>query len=379
MMGVVAPLTRVLIDRGDRHNKQIAGNRPFLVAVRSATYNLPIEPENKEVILAEVAKITHGFVGSDLRGLCHYVVNEMHRQSTPTELAVDDFRAALKYVKPASLSELISKIPERHLNELFGMQDVIERLRSTVIEPFTHFDRYLTFGIDPPRGVLIHGPPGVGKTVLGCALVQETGFNCVYVDGPKIRSKVVGESEANIAKIFAQARDSAPCVLLIDQIDMLVPSRGMDTSSENTGERIVTCFLTEMDGVLSSGRGAALHGRIFIVAVTNRPHVVDAAILRPGRLDEHIFIPPPKVESRLAILRGYLKSMPNDLTEPDLKHLAEQMAGYSGADIENVCREAALIALRKNLSAETIHLADVMSAMNAIRPSLDTLLEKPLI
>ncbi|KND01571.1 uncharacterized protein SPPG_03371 [Spizellomyces punctatus DAOM BR117] len=331
---------------------------------------LPMDPNASDDMLRSVSEATHGFVGADLESLCHTAFMHWQRNTeTQKHITLDHFLLALKTVKPANLLELTAQVPKRHFSDLFGLEDVIKHVQTSVLRPFKHLDRYAALGINPPRGVLLHGPAGVGKSVLSYALVQEAGFNCIYVDGPKIRSKVVGESEQNITKIFAQARSSAPSILLIDQIDMLVPRRGMDMSSENTGERIVTCFLTEMDGVLSKSAGAD-NRTVFIIAVTNRPDVIDAAILRPGRLDEHIYIPPPNAEARHKIFQGFLSRIPNNLETTDLCHLAQLSDGYTGADIENVCREAALSRLRIDLTSEMIGREDLLAAMESVRRNM---------
>ncbi|KAI8917717.1 P-loop containing nucleoside triphosphate hydrolase protein [Powellomyces hirtus] len=343
--------------------------RQRLCILQHICKELPIDPIAKSDILQTVSDITHGFVGADLESLCYTAVS-CWQQHHPNDahLSLADFTEALKLTKPASFQELSSHIPRKNFSDLFGLDDVIQLVLTSVLRPFTNLDKYTVMGITAPRGVLLHGPAGVGKSVLSYALVQEAGFNCVYVDGPKIRSKVVGESEQNIARIFAQARANAPCILLIDQIDMLVPSRGMDTSSENTGERIVTCFLVEMDGVMSRS-AQSYNTTVFIVGVTNRPHIVDPAILRPGRMDQHIFVPAPGKEARRAIYKGFLANMPNTLTDEDVQRLAEESEGYTGADIESICREAALLRLRADLSSQTITDEDVRSAMKTVRRS----------
>ncbi|KAI8826793.1 P-loop containing nucleoside triphosphate hydrolase protein [Fimicolochytrium jonesii] len=332
---------------------------------------LPLSPTNKTEILEAISDVTHGFVGADLQSLCHTTVFVWQQRNPSTDtLALEDFLRALELVKPASFQELSSRVPKRAFTDLYGMGEVIKRIQNSILQPFTHLESYAAMGINPPKGVLLHGPPGVGKSVLSYALVHEAGFNCVHVDGPKIRSKVIGESEANIARIFAQARANAPCILLIDQIDMLVPRRGMDSTSENTGERIVTCFLVEMDGVLSKSSAGGYNDTIFIVAVTNRPEIVDPAILRPGRLDEHIHVGPPGLEARREVYSGFLATMPNTLTEEDVDELSRISEGYTGGDIESICREAALRRLRIDLDSQQISKQDVLDAMGSVRKSV---------
>ncbi|KAJ3178087.1 hypothetical protein HDU87_003872 [Geranomyces variabilis] len=324
--------------------------------------NLPIA----DGVIADVADATHGFVGADLEALVNaaawgWRMNSSHREFVTSA----DFAAARAVVKPASFAELGSRIPRKRFGELFGVEDVVDRLRTAVLRPFANLDAYAALGVHPPRGVLIHGPAGVGKSVLSYALVREAGFNCVYVDGPKVRSKIVGESEQNIARMFAQARTNAPCILLLDQIDMLVPPRGTSSSSENTGDRIVASFLTEMDGVLAS-RG------VFIVAISAHPECVDDAILRPGRLDEWVEVPMPGADARRKIWDGFLGRMPGGgrFEEAEMERLVAASAGYTGADIESVCREAALSRLRADLNSLEVTQADIWQALTCVRRSV---------
>ncbi|KAI8998424.1 P-loop containing nucleoside triphosphate hydrolase protein [Gaertneriomyces semiglobifer] len=295
--------------------------------------------------------------------LCHAVVvywNTLNPR--PPTITLSDFQHALTLIRPASLGDLTSSIPKTSFMDLFGLEAAIQRIQLTVLKPFSDQGYYRSFGIGPPKGVLIYGPSGVGKSLLSYAIVHESGFNCVHVDGPKIRSRVVGESEQNIARIFAQARAAAPCILLIDNIDTVVPARGSDLTSENTGERIVTSFLTEMDGLFSKAV-EDIGRQVFIVATTNRRGHIDPAILRPGRLDEHIHIPIPDNEARRDIFKGCLQKMPHSITAQDLDDFVTATVGYTGADIENVCREAAFNTLRKDLNSQMITKEDIIISM----------------
>ncbi|KAJ3022101.1 hypothetical protein HKX48_007034 [Thoreauomyces humboldtii] len=197
----------------------VVDSRQRLVILRHMCRGLPLPASLSPDILQTVSDATHGFVGADLQSLCHGAIShwQQHASDRP-ELCAADFQAALLTVKPASFQGLTSPIPSKTFADLFGLEDVISHIRSSVLRPFSNLEKFTSLGIKPPRGVLIHGPAGTGKSVLSYALVAEAGFNCVYVDGPKVRSKVVGESEQNIARIFAQARANAPCILLIDQV-----------------------------------------------------------------------------------------------------------------------------------------------------------------
>ncbi|KAJ3025492.1 UNVERIFIED_CONTAM: Cell division control protein 48 B [Siphonaria sp. JEL0065] len=225
------------------------------------------------------------------------------------------------------------------------MQDIQDRVKSIILDPWR-----ITLANNgnesiAPRGVLIYGPSGVGKTQFGMALAQEIGFNHVVVNGSDIRSKIVGESEANIRKIFEDVRQKSPCVLFIDQLDAVVPRRGAESTSENSGNRVVTSFLTEMDGILASTQSVS---HLIIIAVTNNREAIDPAILRPGRINEFLYIAPPAEKERTDIFRGFLNGVPNNLTDAEFGSLGSQSVGCSGADIENYCREAAFVCMRED-------------------------------
>ncbi|KAI8054897.1 P-loop containing nucleoside triphosphate hydrolase protein [Thamnidium elegans] len=215
---------------------------------------------------------------------------------------------ALKIVRPSNLNEFASKIPDITFSDLFGIDDIIQEIKTSVIQPFRHPESYLALGISPPKGILIHGPTGVGKTMLCSALAAEAGVNFLLVESSQIRSKVIGESEKGIAKLFSQARANSPCILFIDQIDMLLPKRGTSNSSENTSDRIVTGFLT----------------------ATNRIDSIDPAVLRPGRFDEHILIPLPDDKQRLDIIKGISSRMPIVLNDTELNQLVQRTKNWSG-------------------------------------------------
>ncbi|KAF9429780.1 hypothetical protein BGZ94_009548, partial [Podila epigama] len=269
--------------------------------------DLPMKPNERPDILKKVARVTHGFVPTDLQALCTesalQLISEMSPSTSSSRLTSGSpctrsidfsyFERALKTIRPSGMGEYQTKIPNVTFDALYGIQEAISDLRVSVIEPFNNPQKYIDLGISPPRGVIVHGPPGVGKTMLCCALAEELGINFMLVESSQIRSKVVGESEQNIARIFAQAKANAPCILFIDQIDVLAPARGSTHTSENSGDRIVTSLLTEMDGFFTSGSGKTAEVEVLVLAATNRPEVIDPAILRPGRLDQIAYIPVP--------------------------------------------------------------------------------------
>ncbi|CAG8674691.1 9060_t:CDS:10 [Funneliformis mosseae] len=309
-----------------------------LQILKIMTKKIPSAVEEKDFILERVSRSTHGFVAADLQCLCTHVAMELlHENKGPSRafFTLNHFEKALKVVKPSNLNEFQTKTPDIKFSDIFGIDDIIDDLKMTIIEPFNNPQEFLQFGISPPKGILICGPPGVGKTMLCCAIAAETGINFMLVESSQIRSKLVGESESKIANMFAQAKANSPCVLFIDQIDVLAPVRASNMTSENTGERIVTSLLTEMDGFFTSKHSQGPEVEVLVIAATNRPEILDPALLRPGRLDQHIYIPPPTLEEQINILINHTD-------------------GFSGADLDNLCREAALISIRENINNETV-------------------------
>ncbi|KAG0351575.1 hypothetical protein BG005_008934 [Podila minutissima] len=353
--------------------------------------DLPMDPTLRPIILKKVARATHGFVPTDLQALCTesalQLIAEMSTSgpnnimSTATPTATIDFsyfERALKTIRPSGMGEYHTKIPTVTFDQLYGIQDAIMDLRISIIEPFNNPQKYIDLGISPPRGVIVHGPPGVGKTMLCCALAEELGINFMLVESSQIRSKVVGESEQNIARMFAQAKANAPCILFIDQIDVLAPARGTTHTSENSGDRIVTSLLTEMDGFFTAGSGKSAEVDVLVLAATNRPEVIDPAILRPGRLDQIVYIPVPDQTTRRAILEGFMAKMPMSISSEEVTRLSEDTEGYSGADLENLCREAALICLRQDIQNKEITLDHLQAARMVSKPSLLGFKDEPL-
>ncbi|KAF9928778.1 hypothetical protein FBU30_002098 [Linnemannia zychae] len=334
------------------YDLHLKGVEQRLGALRVLSKDLPMELIQKETILHNVAKITHGFVPTDLQALCVEcalaLISQTAVSHTTPLVDMSYFDRALKTIRPSGMSEFLSKIPAVTFNDLYGINAAIADLKVSIIEPFHNPGKYISMGISPPRGVIVHGPPGVGKTMLCCALAEELGINFMLVESSQIRSKVVGESEQNIARMFAQAKANAPCILFIDQIDVLAPTRGSTNTSENSGDRIVTGLLT----------------------ATNRPDVIDSAILRPGRLDQIVHIPAPDQKTRQAILEGYMSKMPIKVTSDEIQSLSQTTVGYSGADLENLCREAALICLREDITNTEITLSHLESAKLVSKPSL---------
>ncbi|KAF9350852.1 hypothetical protein BGX26_011019 [Mortierella sp. AD094] len=353
----------------------LKGVHQRLQVLQILSKDLPMDPQQRPEILQKVAKATHGFVPTDLQALCTecalILISKMAVGAASDKMIdFSYFAQALKTIRPSGMGEFLSKIPTVTFNDLFGIQDAIADLKVSIIEPFHNPGKYIDMGIAPPRGLLVHGPPGVGKTMLCCALAEELGINFMLVESSQIRSKVVGESEQNIARMFAQAKSNAPCILFIDQIDVLAPSRGSTHTTENSGDRIVTGLLTEMDGFFSGSSGKGAEVDVLVLAATNRPEVIDSAILRPGRLDQIVHIPVPDEKARQSILEGYTSKMPLRISSEEMQELAKSTEGYSGADLENLCREAALICLREDITNTEISIPHLEAAKLVSKPSL---------
>ncbi|KAF9573770.1 hypothetical protein EC968_008049 [Mortierella alpina] len=315
------------------------------------------DPKEKSEILRKVARATHGYVPTDLQALftesAVALISQMASgQGFSSNIDLSYFNHALKTIRPSGMGEFQSKIPTVKFCDLYGIQEAIADLRVSIIEPFHHPEKYLDLGISPPRGVIIHGPPGVGKTMLCCALAEELGINFMLVESSQIRSKVVGESEQNIARMFAQAKANAPCILFIDQ--------KWTASSQEVQKREPRWMFLSSQVPLNADK----------VCATNRPEVIDAAILRPGRLDQIVHIPVPDLKARQEILEGYLSKMPMRISPEEIADLARTTDGYSGADLENLCREAALICLRQDINSIEIVQSHLEAAKLVSKPSL---------
>lgn len=325
------------------------------------TKALPFESfEERQAILEEISKITHGYIPSDLQSVCTQSIMQIIKHEGPLRLS--HFMQSLTIVKPSSLSEFGSKIPSVRFSDIYGLDDIIQELKTCVIQPFQHPEIYLDLGIEPPKGILLHGPTGVGKTMLCSALASETGVNFMLVESSQIRSKIVGESEKSMSKLFSQARANSPCILFIDQIDMLLPKRGTSQSTENTSDRIVTSFLTEMDGLLTKSSKDNAQIDLLVIGATNRIETMDPAVLRPGRFDERIYIPSPNDEQRLNIIKGISSKMPISLKDEELGELVQATTNWSGAQLDNLFREAAMVSLRESVNNTKIESSHIKQA-----------------
>ena len=318
------------------------------------TRNMPLADD---VNLEKLAEITHGYVGADIAALCREAAMkalrrilpqiDLEREEIPVEVleslkvTMDDFMNAYREITPSALREIEVEVPAVRWDDIGGLHDVKQQLRETVEWPLKYPDAYEKIGVDPPKGILLYGPPGTGKTLLAKAVATESEANFVSIKGPEVFSKWVGESERAIRELFRKARQVAPSVVFIDEIDSIAPMRGLVTTDSGVTERVVSQLLTEMDGL------ERLEG-VVVIAATNRPDIIDPALLRPGRFDRVIYVPPPDEEARLEILKVHTRRMP--LAEDvDLKEIAKKTEGYTGADLEVLCREAGLAAIRENI------------------------------
>jgi len=338
------------------------------------TRNMPLA---KDVDLDELAEITHGFTGADLAALCREAAMHALRRVLPKidleserippeilenlKVTKQDFMEALKDVQPSALREVMVEVPEVHWSDIGGLEDVKQQLREAVEWPLKHPEYFEEMGIDPPKGILLYGPPGCGKTLLAKAVATESEANFIAVKGPEVLSKWVGESERAIREIFRKARQAAPCIIFFDEIDAIVPMRGTRFDSGVT-DRIVNQLLTELDGIV------LLKG-VVVLAATNRPDILDPALLRPGRFDRVIYVPPPDYEARLEIFKVHTRRMPLD-EDVSLEELAKETEGYTGADIAAVCREAAMTALREVGRPTKVKMRHFRAAMERVPPSL---------
>ena len=347
------------------------------------TRNMPL---SKNVVLKEIAKVTHGFVGADLNSLAKEAAMIVLRRILP-ELKVEgiedgqpipkeileklmvtqkDFVEALKVVRPSAMREVLVETPDVSWEDVGGLDDVKSKLKEAVEWPLQKPELFKRMGIRPPRGILLYGPPGTGKTLLAKAVAKESEANFILVNGPSMLSKWVGESEKAVREIFRKARQTAPTILFFDELDALVPRRN-STSDSKVNERIVNQMLTEMDGLERLND-------VVVIAATNRPDMIDPALLRQGRFDRVILTQVPDAKAREKILEIYLQKMP---VAKDVKaaELAARMEGYVGSDVEGVCREAAMIALREDLKAKEVTLEHFEKALDVVKPSVDKEIE----
>jgi len=283
-------------------------------------------------------------------------------------ITMEDFLTALDKVQPSSLREGFTTVPDVSWSDIGALSEIRQELMMAVVEPVRDPERFSRLGLSSPAGVLLYGPPGCGKTLLAKATARESGANFISVKGPELLNKFVGESERSVRKVFQRARASAPCIVFFDELDALAPRRGNSDSSSS--ERVVNQLLTELDGITT-------RKQVFVIAATNRPDIIDPAMLRPGRLDKLLYVPLPSETERVSILKAASKNTP--LHEGiDLEAIAKSSScdGFSGADLAALVREAAVDALRQESPASTekllVQAVNFDSALKRIFPSVST-------
>jgi transitional endoplasmic reticulum ATPase len=335
-------------------------------------------PLADDVDLEALAASLHGYTGADIRALCQeaalialrrYIpdIIDLESKRVPPEIldkmvvTLADFREAMNKIVPSAMREFYVETPKIRWSDIGGLDKVKQTLTENVIWAIKHPERFKKLGITPVSGVLLYGPSGCGKTMLAHALAYESGANLITIRGPEVLSKWVGESEKAIRDIFRKAKLSSPCIIFFDEVDSIARSRSY-VDEYDTSERILSQLLTEIDNV----RGTF---GVFVVAATNRPDLLDPALLRPGRLDLLIYVPPPDEAGRLEVLRILTAKMP--LAEDvKLEEIAKQTEGYSGADLQALVREAGLHALRTGGDSAVVRLADFQHALSRVRPSI---------
>jgi transitional endoplasmic reticulum ATPase len=334
-------------------------------------------PLSDDVELADIATDTHGFVGADIesltkeaamRALRRYLPEiDLDEEEIPPSLIDrmivkrDDFRGALNEVEPSALREVLVELPKVSWDDVGGLETAKSEVRESVEWPMSDPGRFERLGIRPPSGVLLYGPPGTGKTLMAKAVASETDANFISVRGPQLLSKWVGESEKAIRQTFRKARQVSPTIIFFDEIDSLAPSRSQEIGS-NVSERVVNQLLTELDGLEEMGE-------VMVIGATNRPDMIDPALLRSGRFDRLVMIGQPDIEGREEILKIHTDDTPL-AADVSLREIAERTDGYVGSDLESIAREAAIEALREDDAADTVEMSHFREAMESVRPTV---------
>jgi transitional endoplasmic reticulum ATPase len=345
--------------------------------IHSRGMPLTTEGDNR-VDLQDLARVTHGFVGADLQALCREAAMKALRRYLPhinlaeeeipqevldqLEVNSEDFAGALREVQPSAVREVFIEIPNVRWEEIGGLAAEKQELIEVVEWPLKRPDAFRRMGINPPKGVLIFGPPGCGKTLLARAVATESEANFISVKGPELLSKWVGESEKAIREIFRKARTAAPAIIFFDEIDAIAPTRGLNAGDSHVTERVISQLLTEMDGLETTKD-------LLVLAATNRPDLIDTALLRTGRFDRFVYVGAPDDLGREEIFKIYTAGMPLE-PDVDIKKLVELTPYFVGGDIEALCREAGMRALRENMDADKVSWKNFEDALKSIHPSV---------
>ena len=335
-------------------------------------------PLTSDVNLHRLSEICHGYTGADISALCREAAMKALRRYLPEinlkeeripgailekmEVNLGDFTNAYREITPTAMREVYIEVPSVNWADVGGLTDVKQELQEAVEWPLKKPEVFTRVGIRPPKGILLFGPPGCGKTMLARAVATESEANFISIKGPELFSKWVGESEKAIREVFRKGRTAAPSIVFFDELDSVAPRRGMGLGDSGASERVISQLLTEMDGIESLVN-------VVVIGASNRPDIIDPAILRPGRFDRLIYVPAPDHATRLQILRIHTRNMPL-VHDVDLDQITRQAAGYSGADLEAVCREAGLISLRRDIEAKSVTIEDFRDALERIKPSV---------
>jgi transitional endoplasmic reticulum ATPase len=350
------------------------------------TRGMPLE---KDVNLERLADITHGFVGADLHALAkEAAIRALRRilpeidlsaESIPADILnkiivkMQDFIDVVNEMEPSAMREVFVEVPDVKWEDIGGLETIKQELREAVEWPLKYQGMFAYADATPPKGILLYGPPGTGKTLMAKATANESEANFISIKGPELLSKWVGESEKGVREIFRKARQAAPCIIFFDEIDAIAPARGGDFGTSHVTERVISQILTELDGL-------EVLTNVVVIAATNRPDIIDTALLRPGRFDRLLYVPPPDYESRKQIIHIHTKKKPL-AEDTNIDNLAAKMDGYTGADIAAVASAAVMLALREHISkygkpqeAQShakelkIHMRHFEAAMKKIRP-----------
>jgi len=315
-------------------------------------------PLAKDVNLEKLADISHGFVGADLqslskeagmRSLRRILPNiDLSSESIPSDtlrkiiVTMTDFMDVIKEMEPSAMREVFVEVPDISWDDIGGLESIKQEMQEAVEWPLKYQGIFTFADAMPPKGILLYGPPGTGKTLMAKAAANESEANFISIKGPELLSKWVGESEKGVREIFRKARQAAPCIIFFDEIDAIAPKRGGDFGDSHVTERLISQLLTELDGL-------EILTNVVVIGATNRPDIVDPALLRPGRFDRLLYVPPPDRDSRVQILKIHIKKKPLDETV-DIEKLADQTDGYTGADIASLSSAAVMLALREHVS-----------------------------
>jgi len=344
-------------------------------ALQIHTRNMPLG-ENMD--LKRLADVTHGYTGADIASLCREAAMKALRRYIPEinlekeriapeilekmVVKMEDFMSAYREITPTAMREVYVEVPQVQWTQVGGLKQVKQELIESVEWPLKKPEVFKRMGINPPRGILLYGPPGSGKTLLARAVATESEANFISIKGPEMFSKWVGESEKAIREVFRKGRTAAPAIIFFDELDAIVPRRGLGYADSGASERVISQLLAELDGIETLQN-------VLVIAATNRPDILDPAVMRPGRFDRLIYVPSPDFDSLKEIFKIHAGSMPLS-KDVSLDELARKAQGYSGADIEAICREAAMNALREDVDVTEVSRRDFDEAMERVGPSI---------